>query len=582
MRPLEWLPALAALSLAQAASAHTFDLAARMPPHLTLMFTMAWFGVDASDPQGPGGDPSYGNWQWQSAACGLTNDPATCGSFADAGVQRSIASRRRPQAGIYSASGRSGESLRRLDLNLSTLWRPCDSGARVDSFVPQLDSVQFTSAHPQNPQSEVWDIAYRATVSYLDEADRSGLRNAVGLGIDGTVYWHFGSSFGLTTEAEREAALQADLADMARLAAAHPSALALNGRPVFLVYLDSGLTSEAAWASMLDGARAASGIDFYAVGLTLASSYFGAFDALAPWVNLGLWASANGSDLEARATAWAASEHEGLVSAVGSWPGRVVFGGIAPGFDDYTESWGACTQREIPRDPALLQGEFDYLSSEKQSGAWDVRGLVFETWDDWTEGTELEPDVVEGAAKLVQLRQLVGSLFAAPADPAGDQAVAARWEGFGQARDCCFAGGSCRDAGTAPVPLACPPSADGGVSDAGEAGGFGDGGVRADAGMTDAGSAGAEVVDSGSPDAGADRSVGTGAGRAVKAAGGCGCGAGGESGLAALLLGLWALSLRRRAARGGAARARPSRAARPPRRRARLGADPPRHDPRCR
>ncbi|MHB1844980.1 MAG: glycoside hydrolase family 71/99 protein [Deltaproteobacteria bacterium] len=555
-------PLAAALVGAPAAFAHTFDLASQMPPHLSLMFSMAWFGIEKTDPQGAGGDTTYANWQWQwqSSACTLTNDPATCTDFADAGPQRSIASRRRPQAGLYSASGRTPESLRRLDLNLSTLWRPCDVGARIDAFVPQLDSVQFTSAHPQNKQSATWDIAYRATVAYLDEADRAGLVNAVGIGIDSTTYWHFGSSYGLTTEAEREAALQADLADMATLAMAHPSALKLGGRPLFLIYVDSGTTSESAFASMLDGARAASGVDFYAVGTTLDSSYFAAFDALSPWVNLGLWASATGSTLQARAANWAAAEHDGLVSAVSGYPGREVFGGIAPGFDDYTEDWGHCTQREIPRDPAVMQGEFDYLTSERQSGAWNVRGLVFQTWDDWTEGTELEPDVQEGAAKLVQLRQLVGALFAQPADPAGDQAVLARWADFGQARDCCFAGGPCPDAGVAPVPLACaadggPPDA-GTMADAGEArdAGDGDAGPSApDAGSRDAGSDGgatAPGADAGGPAAkdGGARD----AGALTTGASGCGCGSAGLGPslvwfwLALLGLYAWRSSARRR------------------------------------
>ena len=41
---------------------------------------------------------------------------------------------------------------------------------------------------------------------------------------------------------------------------------------------------------------------------------------------------------------------------------------------------GACQPRTIPRDPALLQAEFNYLTSNQ------VKGVLFETWDDWTEG----------------------------------------------------------------------------------------------------------------------------------------------------------------------------------------------------
>ncbi|HUB06664.1 MAG TPA: hypothetical protein VMB50_06670 [Myxococcales bacterium] len=550
------LLALLAVLPAPLAAAHTFDLDQQMPPHLVISFSMAWFGVDSSDPQPGGPDPTWGNWHWTSSACGLSNDPATCAAFGDAGLQRSIASRRRPQAGIYSASGRDAESLARLDLNLSAIRRPCDTGARIDTFDPQLDSVQYTSAHPQNQQSPTWDLAYRATVAYLDEADAAGLTSAVGLSIDGTVYPHFGASFGLTTTAQQEAALQADLAEMATLAMQHPSALRLNGRPLLLIYVDSAIWPVADWESLLDGARTASGVDFYALGATLNASFFAAFDALAPWVNLGLWGSATGSTEEARAAAWAGAETNGLVSAVdgGSYPGRVVFAGVSPGFDDYTEDWGACTQREIPRDPALLQGQFDYLLAEKASGAWAPRGVLLETWDDWTEGSEIEPDVTEGAAKLVQLRQLLGQLYGEPADPAGDAAIAARWATYGQARNCCFAGGACPDAGPR-VTLACPP-ADAGAADAGRIdGGPTDAGRVEDAGRLDAGGADAGAVDGG-VDAGlldggrldAGRTPGApdaGAG-SIGATGGCGCGSGAAApDLAFVALALIALRRRR-------------------------------------
>jgi len=47
-----------------------------------------------------------------------------------------------------------------------------------------------------------------------------------------------------------------------------------------------------------------------------------------------------------------ANRHAQLYQNVGSYSGRVVFGGATPGFDDYTEDWGECIPREVVRTPS--------------------------------------------------------------------------------------------------------------------------------------------------------------------------------------------------------------------------------------
>ncbi len=447
---------------ARAFGAHTFDLDQNMPSHLAGVWAVNWFGISQNDPQGPGGDSTYGNWLQTFPQCGLDDDPSTCADFHDAGRQRWIASKRRPLAGIHSSSARTAESIARIDLMLSCVRRSCDLGARLDAFLLQLDSVKFTSAHPQNQQSKTWDITYRAVVGFLDEADKAAMNGAVWIGNDATVYWHFGSSFGLTSQTQRKAALQDDIADMATLAAAHPSALSIDDKPFLAFYVDSVLMTPAEWQQVLDGARAQSGVDFYALATTLDASYFAAFDALSPWVNLGVWANAKGPTLHDRAFDYAKQMHAQLLAALQSNPGRVMFGGVAPGFDDFTENWGACQPRQIPRDPDVLAGQMDFLKTLQ------VRGVIAETWNDWTEGTELEPDVDEGPAKLLQLKQSLGALYGEPADPSGDQALADRWSSFGQARSCCFENGPC-DAGQSPhIEIACPIESEPTGDDAGD------------------------------------------------------------------------------------------------------------------
>ena len=472
--------ALALLAPTSALAAHTFDLDSHMPPHLAAVWMVNWFGIPPADPQGGGVDPEYGNWNKTFPKCGLDNDPSKCADFQDAGRQRWIASKRRPLTGIYSSTGRTDESRKHIDLMLSCVRRPCDLGARLDAWVVQLDSVKFTSAYPQNKQAPSWDIAYRAVTAYLDEADQAGLQGSIWIGDDATSYWHFGSTYGLNDQTSCKAALTDDIVDMAKMAAAHPSAVSIDGKPFLAFYVDSALMTAAEWQTVLDDARQASGIDFYALATTLNGSYFSAFDAISPWVNLGNWQSATGSNLHDQAVDYSKKIHAQLLAALGSNAGRVMFGGVAPGFDDYTENWGACTPREMPRDPDVLAGQMDYLKS-----LGNVRGVILDTWDDWTEGTEIEPDVVEGPAKLLQLKQLLGTFYGESADPNGDQALTARFLDYGQARSCCFEQGPC-EAGVPPeLDLSCPPP--NGVDDGGglrDAGKTAEAGAESDAGET--------------------------------------------------------------------------------------------------
>ena len=114
---------------------------------------------------------------------------------------------------------------------------------------------------------------------------------------------------------------------------------------------------------------------------------------------------------------------------------KVVFGGVAPGFDDFTNGWSNCATRQLPpvseatpRDPGVLDGVLDYL------GTKSAHGVILQTWDDWTEGTFFEPSVSEGTAKLDQLQADLATLFGET--PASGAALHDRWYGYGQARGC--------------------------------------------------------------------------------------------------------------------------------------------------
>jgi len=425
---------------------HTWDLAEYMPEHLAIMFSMSWFGIPSSDPQGAGPDPSYGNWVWGGGCIGI-NNAAKCNTNVTSSEQRWLASKRRPLAGMYSASARDAEGQARVDLMLSTLRRPCDDGAKIDAWAVQQGSIRDSSRYPNNPLSVTSDISYRAMLEFFERAQNANMSNVILPGQDSTFYFHFGNDLGLGycnatsgTNAKSKCldALTSDLIDMIDIASTYKSALRINGKLVILYYVDSGsqYASVSEWQTILSSARNQVAQDFYVIGTTENPSFFAAFDALLPWINLGQWADTSGANVTDHALAWVALEHAAIFDALSNYSGRVVFGGASPGFDDYTEDWGNCKPRELPsppdkpRDPNVLDAEFEYFISKK------IKGVLFETWDDWTEGSEIEPDVVGGPAVLLQVRQLLGKLFNEPPDPAGDQRLVDRWNNYGQARNC--------------------------------------------------------------------------------------------------------------------------------------------------
>jgi hypothetical protein len=471
---------------------HTFDYASKAPSRLSIMFTMAWFGIEDNvgdsplEPQTPAGkDPVYHNWKAASGGCAIVSpDPTasstcvrlgvgnTCVDWAPNGVlQRKISSRRRPLTGIWSGTGRDVESQRKLDLMLAMLRRPgcrADDGAKLDAWTMQNNSVKFSSKYVANPGAAE-DYPYRTMMALFDRADLASIPNAVLPGFDSTWYFHFGSAVGLgkcdgTSGNPRSNCLNAvrdDIRDLAVEANKRTSAVKVAGKPVVFVYTDpyqaqgagngGHQPSASEWSSTLDAARSLAGFDFYAIAVGADPAFFGAFDALAPWLGSSSYVNHAGTSVYSDSYGHTQGRHASLVAGVGGYPGRLVYGGVTPGFDDWTRNWsGPCQERQMPpdsvRDPNLMTAQMDFfhscktgagcITSPKTISKYDFRGFIGETWDDWTEGSEFEPDVYEGPDRLVRLRQLLGRVFGDTyPDTTGDSRLTQRWTSYGQARD---------------------------------------------------------------------------------------------------------------------------------------------------
>jgi hypothetical protein len=414
---------------------HTTDLASHMPPSLAIMDVMAWFGIPAAL---GGPDSAWGNWHIPAFNCVPARDPLSCD---DAG-ERAIASRYRPLDGIYSSSGRDAEGLAHIKLMLSNLRAPagCDSSARLDALGIQQGGLAYSSLHGGNAGGAV-ELAYQSLLHFLDEADAEGRSGAIVLMNDTTWYWNNGKYEKLDCAASRAtciANLQQDVIDLIQIGTPHPSALRLGGKLLLYLYLDgaAGFPTVTEWTTIFANARAATGQDFYTLATHAPSRYFDAFDALAPWVEpLDTWTQTSGTTVYAHAQAYAAAQIDPLIKAAPA--GKVVFGGVAPGFDDFTKDWGSCVERQMPppseappRHLDVLRGQIDYLKSK------GLTAVTLHTWDDFTEGTFFEPSVEEGVTKLIALRQKLGDLFGEAQSASADEALAARWTSYGKTYPC--------------------------------------------------------------------------------------------------------------------------------------------------
>ncbi len=417
---------------------HTYDLASQIPSRFACMFSMSWYGIGPSDPQGAGPDASTNHWNVGSqGSCVPAAQPNQCGLDG----QRNISSNFRPLAGIYSSSGLNQESLARIDLMLTTLKNAtsCDYGhAQLNTWSIQLESIQLSSRYKQNPSPNV-EIPYQAYLHFRQRSQVLGFSSGVIVpGYDSSWLYIFSTALGFgscdnsNASNPRDACINSTIADFIDIVSniSSTSNYLINGKPLIYVYTSIGgnLPTAIEWSNIWASVRQRVILDFYTVCTT--PSLLTVFDAVAPWVDLVAWSMTNSSlPLYNRTLAWLEIVYGPILSSNIS-PGRVIMGGFSPGFDDFTQSWGACQQRTIPRHYDVMRAQLDYFTSHS------IRQLFIYTWDDWTEGSQFEPDVMNGTTFLLLLRQSIASFYGEAQSSDGDAKLVSRWSNYPQLRNC--------------------------------------------------------------------------------------------------------------------------------------------------
>ncbi|CAF2419199.1 unnamed protein product [Rotaria sp. Silwood2] len=409
-----------------------------MPSRFVCMFSVSWFSIGPSDPQGRGPDAYTSHWNIGSqGACVSAAQPDQCGLDG----QRKISSYYRPLAGIYSSSGLDNESLARIDLMLTTLRKEgsCDHGhAQLTAWSIQLESIQLSSRYIHNPSINV-EIPYQAYLHFRQRTQILKFSSGVIVpGYDSSWLYSFSNYLGLgrcdnsNSSNLRDTCLNVTIADFVDIISdiSLTSNYFINGKPLIYIYTSIGgnLLTSTEWSYIWSNVRQRITLDFYTICTT--TSLLSVFDGVAPWIDLVAWSMTNnGLPLYNRTIAWLKLVYDPILSSNIS-SGRIIMGGLTVGFNDFTQSWGACQQRTIPRNPDLIRAQLDYFSSHS------VRHLFIYTWDDWTEGSQFEPDITNGAQTLLFLRQSIASFYGDTQDTDGDNKLVSRWINYPQLRNC--------------------------------------------------------------------------------------------------------------------------------------------------
>ncbi|MGH9497950.1 MAG: hypothetical protein ACRD3L_02300 [Terriglobales bacterium] len=163
--------------------------------------------------------------------------------------------------------------------------------------------------------------------------------------------------------------------------------LTYNGRPVIFIFPKGGHT---------DWSRVRTAIDRWDPAPLLiyedrSTAYAGAMDGFYAWINPGKkgWAP-DGSN-------WGEDYLQGFYRRMQSKPEKIAVGGAWAGFDDSKASWGL--NRHISRRCGETLNDTLSLAQQNSSPDHPLPFLLIETWNDYEEGTAIEPGITECKTK---------------------------------------------------------------------------------------------------------------------------------------------------------------------------------------
>jgi glycoprotein endo-alpha-1,2-mannosidase len=211
------------------------------------------------------------------------------------------------------------------------------------------------------------------------------------------------------TPSARQAAAVADLDYLIRRYGGAPAWLRVAGKPVVFVYARALLAlSPPQWRTVLARVRHDNPGGALFIADSLAPAYVAVFDGASTY---------NITDQTrhlspAQAGAWARAAYPRMTAAAG--PGKIATVTVIPGYDD------SKTGRPPPRPITFRYGGETYDALWRQALRAAPDWVLITSWNEWHEGSELEPSVQYGARILDDTTAFARSFLSLP--PGGKDA----------------------------------------------------------------------------------------------------------------------------------------------------------------
>ncbi len=263
-----------------------------------------------------------------------------------------------------------------------------------DSHAPKLIAQHATWSKQAGVDG--WIVSWWGHGSFSDQALVRILAGAQPAGIEVTVYYE---TIPRPQTAESAAA---DISRLLDLYADHPAWLRVAGKPVLFIYGRAvGQIGVEGWLRVIDLVRQKRPGGVVFIGDQMSRAAAGAFDGIHTYNTAGALRDKDVSEVRH----WARAQYAEWVKLARS-AGRISTLTVIPGYDD----------TKI-RKPGLAVPRYDgasYRCQWQEAIAADPDWILITSWNEWHEGSEIEPSREHGTQYLELTRELATQFKAAP------------------------------------------------------------------------------------------------------------------------------------------------------------------------